>query len=186
VLASRKAVATQENVVPRLSASEMVGKAVFVTLPSSAESSNGKHIATKERQKPLVRVHSSEGVLELSEGCDSRAGRIGQPFSDAIFESLVCCWKIDDSPSVGDGASECFSEEAFDGKPLAASVTEDVLRMNVAYEAFGDCTAVSAIAKEYWLGLGWMIEDRLEEDVDCGKACIPKTKDCKRSSVEWF
>jgi hypothetical protein len=84
VLARRKAVATQEKEVPRLSASDMVGNAVFVTLPSSAERSSGRHIAMKERQKPFVRVHFSSGVRELSEGGEVRAGQIGQFFSDAM------------------------------------------------------------------------------------------------------
>lgn len=91
MLASRKAVATQEKVVPRFNASEMVGKAVFVTLPSSAESSNGRHIAMKERQKPLVLVHFSEGVPESSVGSDLRTGRIGQLFSDVTFKLSTCC-----------------------------------------------------------------------------------------------
>ena len=59
--------ATHENLVPRLRASEIVGKAVFVTLPSRAESSNGKHIAMKDRQNPFVRVHFSEGVPDSSD-----------------------------------------------------------------------------------------------------------------------
>lgn len=62
VLASRKAVATQENLVPRSNASEMVGSAVFVTLPSSAERRSGRQIAMKERQKPSDRFHLAEGV----------------------------------------------------------------------------------------------------------------------------
>lgn len=155
----------------------MVGKAVFVTLPSSAERSNGRHIAVKERQKPLVRVHFSEGVPESSEGRDVRVGRIGQFSLDALL--VCCCWSwfrpnFAVRSSVDVGTSEYFNEEAFDGRPLAANVAEEGLRMNVAYEAVGDCTAVSATAKDSWLGLGWMIEDRLEEDVDRGKACIPK------------
>lgn len=50
----------------------------------------------------------------------------------------------------------------------------DCVRRKVAQESLGDCTAVSA--KEYWLALavGCMMEDRLEEDVDCGKACMLK------------
>lgn len=51
--------------------------------------------------------------------------------------------------SGGAGRSDCLSEDGFDGKPLTAKVAEDGLRKNVAYEAFGDCTAVSAVAKEY-------------------------------------
>ena len=91
MLASRKAVATQEKAVPRFSASEMVGKAVFVTLPSSAESSSGRHMAMKERQKPLVLVHFSEGVPKASVGSDFKTGRSGQFFSDVILRLSACC-----------------------------------------------------------------------------------------------
>ena len=62
MLASRNAVATHENVVPRSSASEIVGKAVLVTLPSRAESKSGIHIAINERQKPSERVHFCDGI----------------------------------------------------------------------------------------------------------------------------
>ena len=62
VLARRNAVATQENFVPRSKASEMVGRAVLVTLPSRAERSSGMHIAINDRQKPSDRFHLAEGV----------------------------------------------------------------------------------------------------------------------------
>jgi hypothetical protein len=61
VLARRNAVATQEKEVPRSRASEMVGSAVLVTLPSSAESRSGMHMEIKERQNPVPRVHTCEG-----------------------------------------------------------------------------------------------------------------------------
>jgi hypothetical protein len=72
VLASRKAVAIQENIVPRSSASEIVGSAVFVTLPSSAERRRGIHIAMKDRQKPGPRVHFWVGGMGAVE--EGRAG----------------------------------------------------------------------------------------------------------------
>jgi hypothetical protein len=75
VLARRKAVATQENLVPRSSASEIVGSAVLVTLPSSAESRRGMQMAMKDRQKPVPRVHTCEGVSEGREG--GSFGRVG-------------------------------------------------------------------------------------------------------------
>ena len=75
VLARRKAVATQENLVPRSSASEIVGSAVLVTLPSKADSRRGMQMAMKDRQKPAPRVHTCEGVSEGSEG--GSFGRVG-------------------------------------------------------------------------------------------------------------
>jgi hypothetical protein len=73
VLARRNAVATQENFVPRSRASEMVGRAVLVTLPSRAERSSGMHMAMKERQNPSDRFHLVEGVKEGRDG-----GKVGR------------------------------------------------------------------------------------------------------------
>ena len=63
--------------MPRSRASEMVGSAVLVTLPSSADRSNGIQIAVKERQKPGPRTHFMEGVRE---GWDGGSG--GRVFSE--------------------------------------------------------------------------------------------------------
>lgn len=73
MLASKNAVATHENEVPRLRASDMVGSAVLVTLPSSAESRSGTQMAIKERQKPSSRRHFRLGV---SEGKEGNVGRL--------------------------------------------------------------------------------------------------------------
>lgn len=69
VLDRRKAVAIQENLVFKSRTSEMVGSAVFVMLPSSAERSSGMHMAMKDRQKPSDRVHFAE-QFELDRGED--------------------------------------------------------------------------------------------------------------------
>jgi hypothetical protein len=70
VLARRNTVATHENLMPRLRASDIDGKAVFVTLPSRADSNKGRHIAMNDRQNLFVRVHFSDGVPESSDGKD--------------------------------------------------------------------------------------------------------------------
>jgi hypothetical protein len=58
--------------VPRHKEEEIVGKAVLVTEPSRAESSNGMQRAMKERQKPNPRVHFSDGLSdELIEGIEA-------------------------------------------------------------------------------------------------------------------
>jgi len=56
----------------------MVGRAVFVTEPSSAESSRGMQRAIKERQKPSPRVHFSDGVNDGMLG--GIGGRVGFSF----------------------------------------------------------------------------------------------------------
>jgi hypothetical protein len=73
VLARRNAVATQENFVPRSRASEIVGRAVLVTLPSRADRSSGMHMAMKERQNPSDRFHLVEGVNDGRDG-----GKVGR------------------------------------------------------------------------------------------------------------
>lgn len=114
--------ATHENLVPRLSASEMVGRAVFVTLPSSADNNNGRHIAMNDRQNPFVRVHFSEGVPDSSDGKDGREGRCGR--SPLAVRSLLprCCCLRSSSPKIalcsswGVELSDSFNEEAFEGR----------------------------------------------------------------------
>jgi hypothetical protein len=86
VLARRKAVATQEKLVPRSSASEIVGSAVLVTLPSRAERRRGMQMAIKERQKPGPRFHVIEGVQDGSEG--GRVGRLNFSFTTHFDTSL--------------------------------------------------------------------------------------------------
>ena len=59
-----------------------MGKAVFVTEPSSAESRRGMQRAIKERQKPSPRVHFSDGDSEGMLG--GIGGRVG--FSSWVAE----------------------------------------------------------------------------------------------------
>jgi hypothetical protein len=87
VLARRNAVATQEKFVPRLRASEMVGKAVLVTLPSRAERRRGRHIAVNDRQKPRPLFHLIAGRAEGRE--DDGEGGIVVDFSSKIDGSLL-------------------------------------------------------------------------------------------------
>lgn len=93
VLASKNAVATHANFVPRSSASEMVGRAVLVTLPSSAERRSGMHIAVKERQNPSARVHLAEAVCEGMESWRvGRLGRFVRPAEETVSGSLDGRW----------------------------------------------------------------------------------------------
>ena len=93
VLASRKAVATQEKAVPRSNASAIVGRAVLVMLPSSADNRSGTQIAAKDVQKPAPRVHSSGGTRGLF------GGVVGVPvcFSDPNDSFVVCVLCISSS-----------------------------------------------------------------------------------------
>jgi hypothetical protein len=70
---------TQEKLGPRSSASEIVGSAVLVTLPSRAERRSGMQMAIKERQKIGPRFHVIEGVQDGSEG--GRVGRLNFSFT---------------------------------------------------------------------------------------------------------
>lgn len=89
MLASKKAVATHENWVPRSRTSDIVGSAVLVTLPSRADSKRGMHIATKDRQKPSSRLHFWLSV------CEGNEGNVGRLRARARASSLCvgrnCC-----------------------------------------------------------------------------------------------
>lgn len=75
--------------MPRDRELEMVGRAVFVTEPSSAESRRGMQRAIKERQKPSPRVHFSDGVSDGMLG--GIGGRIGFSFWAAEW------WRAEES-----------------------------------------------------------------------------------------
>lgn len=103
--------ATQEKFVPRFSASEMVGRAVLVTLPSRADSKSGMQMAMKDRQNPAPRRHCCNDVSKMSEG--SGPGSVGRlAFSFAMIEltSLVVGEGSSgsvDAASVDEAAEEC-------------------------------------------------------------------------------
>jgi hypothetical protein len=178
-------VATHENVVPRLSASDIVGRAVFVTLPSRADNNSGRHMAMKERQNPSVRFQSSEGVPETSEGEEGKVGRLSQ-YSLGSGPDVLGCFspcrfgsKLTSRSPEGikhfKGDFERWSTSGCE-LTLTPNVDEDWVRTKVVCEANGDCTAVSA--REYWLAFaaGQVSDDRLEEGVDCGNGCMLETR----------
>lgn len=57
--ASKKAVATHDELGPRSNDCDIVGSAVLTTLPSNAESKIGTQIPVKHLQKPGPLAHSS-------------------------------------------------------------------------------------------------------------------------------
>jgi hypothetical protein len=57
--ANKKAVATHDELGPRLREREMVGSAVLTTLPSKAERRMGMQRPAKHRQKPTPLTHFS-------------------------------------------------------------------------------------------------------------------------------
>jgi hypothetical protein len=90
--------------VPKSRASEMVGSAVLVTLPSRAERRRGMQMARKDRQKPGPRDHSCTGASDGSEG--GRVGRLN--FSSISFAcTALAVSKVASEPVCGLVAGDC-------------------------------------------------------------------------------
>lgn len=107
--------------MPRSSASDIVGSAVFVTLPSRAERRRGTQTAMKERQKPSSRLHLR---LAVWDGKSGRVGRLrGSPSASALkvvgTVEWILFWSQLDLELEDVDESLRFTLAAGDGRSLA-------------------------------------------------------------------
>jgi hypothetical protein len=157
--------------VPRDRELEMVGRAVFVTEPSSAESRRGMQRAIKERQKPSPRVHFSDGVSDGMLG--GIGGRVG--FSSWAAE----WWRAEES-----WAGFAGEERVRARKRTPVLVEEGSFSPNgeVEYKAEGASSSVSsAVGSSYSSGgVGMLIVGvgRSLDDLEGNRVEDVESRDC--------